>query len=425
MQTTALTDQWIVPTYGRLPVALELGRGTEVWDEDGKRYLDFAMGIATCSLGHCPEVIQKTLAEQSAQLIHCSNLFHIRKQAELAALISEEFLQAPGRTFFCNSGAEANEGLYKLARRYGQARPSPNGPRYEILTFEGSFHGRTLAGISATAQEKVKQGFGPLLPGFRHLPFNDVGALQQAVGPETVAILLECVQGEGGIHVATPAFLQAIQKLCQEQDLLLLADEVQAGFGRCGERNAWEAILPQSEWETFQPDAVSWAKGMGGGLPIGAFWIRNQSDRTTDLPALLGAGSHGTTYGGSPLMSAVSRAVLREILDQNLIENARSLGHQSRSQIESWNHPAIQEVRGRGLLLGIQFDEKALGYLSESKRSGKPVMVALVERLLADGLLTVMAAGGVLRLLPPLNVSASQIEEGLTILRKTLDTLVE
>ncbi len=406
----------VLGTYARFPVTLVRGEGTRVWDEQDRAYLDFCSGIAVCALGHSPPVLVDAIAKQAATLIHCCNLYHIPQQEELAKMIVEDLVRIPGKVFFSNSGAESNDGLIKAARRYGHARPQPDGsPRYEVLSFTRSFHGRTLGGINATGQDKVKEGFDPLLPGFRHLPFNDLESLASAIRPETVAILLEPVQGEGGVHVATPEFLRGAKTLCDKHDLLLFLDEVQTGFGRCGEPMAWREIAAELE-----PHAVSWAKGMGGGFPIGAFWL---SDREivdgVSLSSLMGPGSHGTTYGGSPLACAASLAVLREIGSQHLIDNVRARSAQIHDTIASWNHPAITGTRGLGLLVGIALD---VGKLDTPE--GRLPAIHLSAELLKAGLLAPPAGPETLRLLPPLNVSETEVSEALEILRTTLSSLI-
>ncbi|MGB6219479.1 aspartate aminotransferase family protein [Haloferula sp.] len=398
----------ILPTYARFPLTLVKGEGTRVWDDTGKSYLDFCSGIAVCALGHSPKVMVDAISKQAATLIHCCNLYHIPQQEELATLIVEDHVRIPGKVFFSNSGAESNDGLIKTARRHGHAHPQADGsPRYEILSFNQSFHGRTLAGISATGQDKVKEGFDPLPTGFRHLPFNDLDALTKAFAPETVAIILEPIQGEGGVNVATPEFLRGVAALCKKHNLLLLMDEVQVGFGRCGDPMAWREIAPEIE-----PDGISWAKGMGGGFPIGSFWL---SDR---IAPLMGPGSHGTTYGGSPLACAASLAVLKEIADKNLIENVRAQETYIRETITSWNHPLVTEVRGKGLLLGI-----GLAVEKMDIPEGKLPSIHLSSELLKAGLLAPPAGPATLRLLPPLNVTTEEIDQALEIVRRTLDQL--
>jgi len=406
----------ILATYARFPVTLVRGEGTRVWDDTGKAYLDFCSGIAVNTLGHSPKCLVDAISSQAATLIHCCNLYGIPQQEELASLIVEDHVRIPGKVFFSNSGAESNDGLIKSARRFGHARPQPDGsPRYEILSFSMSFHGRTLGGISATGQDKVKEGFEPLPSGFRHLPFNDLAALEAAIAPETVAILLEPVQGEGGVIPATAEFLRGAKALCEKHDLLLLLDEVQVGFGRCGDTMAWREIAPEVE-----PDGISWAKGMGGGFPIGSFWL---SDRTVDtegtaLSSLMGPGTHGTTYGGSPLACAASLAVLKEVVTDQIQQNVAERSQQIRDTIAEWNHPLVTDVRGLGLLVGIGLDAAKMDI-----PEGKLPSIHLSALLLEAGLLAPPAGPHTLRLLPPLNVSADEVSQALTLVRTALDSL--
>ena len=405
----------ILQTYGRFPLTLVKGAGTRVWDDQGRAYLDFCTGIAVCSLGHSPAVLVEAIRRQAATLIHCCNLYHIPQQEELARMIVEDLVRIPGKVFFSNSGAESNDGLIKSARRFGHARPQPGGaPRYEILSFTKSFHGRTLGGISATGQDKVKEGFDPLPTGFRHLPFNDAAALAAAIRPETVAILLEPVQGEGGVNVATAEFLREVKDLCVKHDLLLLFDEVQTGFGRCGGPMAWREIAPELE-----PDGISWAKGLGGGFPIGAFWLSDRLiDETRGLSSLMGPGSHGTTYGGSPLACEAALAVLRETSDARIIDKVHARSARIRATIESWKHPLVTGVRGLGLLLGIGLRVERM-----TVPEGRMPSIHLSGELLRHGLLAPPAGPETLRLLPPLNVTEAEVDEALAILRATLDSL--
>ena len=281
MSTADKLASYVLPTYAQFAVAPVRGQGTILWDGQGTRYLDFCSGLATCTLGHGDTPLSRAITRQAAELIHCSNLYQIDKQAELAGILVEECLHLPGRVFFSNSGAESNDGLIKLARRFGHAHPDSEGrARYEVITFRQSFHGRTIGGIAATGQDKVKEGFDPLLPGFRHLDLNELDSLASAIRPETCAILLEAIQGEGGILPATPEFLQGVSALCKEHDLLFMLDEIQCGLGRAGNMAGWRSITSEPV-----PDAVSWAKGMGGGFPIGGFWIPNAPPRTEILPS--------------------------------------------------------------------------------------------------------------------------------------------
>lgn len=410
MNTAEKTDHYHLPTYGRFPITLARGQGARVWDENGRLFLDFCTGIATCALGHCHPAQSEAIARQARSLIHCSNLYYNKPQADLAEFLVEEIICLPGKVFFGNSGAEANDGLIKLARRFGRENPNALGEsRYEIITFSKSFHGRTLGSMSATAQEKIHTGFDPLLPGFRYVPFNDAVAVSEAINEKTAAILVEPIQGEGGVNVATPEFLRGLRTLCDENNLLLMFDEIQCGMGRAGEMNGWVSIAPE-----LIPDAVSWAKGLGGGFPLGAFWVSHKDD----LCDLLGSGSHGSTYGGNPLACAASKAVLDVIVAENLPAQAKKAGDFLRREIESWHHPAIAEIRGAGLLLGLE-----LNSTSWKIPEGKTPALFFVSALLNAGLLTVPAGPDALRLLPPLNVTDAEMQEALQILRQVLEKM--
>ena len=392
----------VVPTYARFDLALDHGEGSHVFDVAGKRYLDLGGGIAVCALGHANPEITDALLEQSRKLLHVSNLYFTKPQAQLAEALVR--LIGPGRCFFCNSGAEANEGLYKLARKFGHDKG-----RYEILTTDGSFHGRTLAGIAATGQEKVKKGFEPMVDGFRQVPFNDLEAMRAAITPQTAAILIESIQGESGITVATPEYLLGLRRLCDERGLLLLLDEVQAGHFRTGCFHGWQRVLentPDSRSqvalgngpEDFQPDAISMAKSLGGGFPIGAFWVREQ------YADLLSAGTHATTFGGNPLGCAVALKVLEVIERDQLADNARELGGFMSGELQRLirKFPAVlKEVRGFGLMIGLEFRADAPGFGGSEKAAALQV----VERLHAAGVLTVPAGTAVIRLLPALNLT--------------------
>ena len=417
MSTSDLFQQHVLPTYGRFPLVPVRGEGSHLWDESGKRYLDFCTGIAVCSLGHCHPRLVSAIREQAGNLLHCSNLYQIPQQAELAEEINTHHVNIPGKVFFSNSGAEANDGLIKSARRFGHKRPQADGsPRFEVITFQQSFHGRTLGSMSATGQAKIQEGFDPLLPGFRYLPYNNIVALEAGIHPETAAILLEPIQGEGGVNSATPEFLRAVAKVCKKHDLLLLFDEVQVGFGRCGDSMAWRMIAPEIE-----PDGISWAKGMGGGVPIGAFWLNDRAidDEGTPLPSLMGPGSHGSTYGGNPLVCAASLAVLREIREKELTTHAILMESRIRGTIDSWNLSVITEVRGSGLLLGIGLDPDLI-----PAPEGKTPALVVVTKLMENGLLTPPAGPNTFRLLPPLNVAESEIDEALAIVKATLESFI-
>ncbi|MFT4551224.1 MAG: acetylornithine/N-succinyldiaminopimelate aminotransferase [Verrucomicrobiales bacterium] len=391
----------VAPTYGRFPITPIRGEGARLWDADGTEYLDFGGGVAVNSLGHCHPRMVAAIHSQSQQLIHCSNLYEIPGQADLAELIADTVMESPGKTFFSNSGAEANEVFYKLARRH---KP---GQRHEIITFTGSFHGRTMGGISATAQAKMHDGFEPLLPGFNYVEFNDVAALRAAITDKTAAILIEPIQGEGGINIATAEFLNTAADLCKQRDLLLFFDEVQCGLGRCGKLKGWQSIEGA---EHIIPDAVSWAKGIGGGFPLGAVWI-NARDGLCDL---LGPGMHGSTYGGSPLACAVGLAVLNEIEEAQLCENSARLGREIVEEVTNWNSPKIAAVRGRGLMIGFELDPESFEW-----QTSTPAM-HIINQLTAKGLLTVPAGPKVVRFLPPLTISDADKNEALSILKSVI-----
>ncbi len=413
--TADLYREFVLGNYAHFGIELARGEGCRVWDSLGREYLDFCSGIAVCTLGHCHPRIVNAIREQAGRLIHISNLYLNRNQA-LAAERLAAAAGSPGRVFFCNSGAEANEFTYKIARRFAHATRPPGQfaeRTPEILTFTNSFHGRTLGGIAATAQPKVKEGFEPAIPGFRHLPFNDVGALTSSVSEETVAVLVEPVQGDGGIHPATPEFLRALENLCRTHNLLLMLDEIQCGLGRCGAMRAWEAVGAPD----LQPDVVAWAKGVGGGFPVGAVWVGNRPVETHDgapvkmLPELLGPGSHGTTYGGSPLAAAVIIAVLDAIEELQLCANAAQRGAEAMEAIRALKSPFIREVRGKGLMIGIALDMEMVEQTVGAAAGGMSPAAVVCRRLNEQGLLTPPAGPGVVRWLPPLTVSSKEIQE--------------
>ncbi|MEN8772816.1 MAG: acetylornithine/succinylornithine family transaminase [Akkermansiaceae bacterium] len=400
MTTTEKTKQYVLETYGRFPLTVARGQGTKVWDERGREYLDFCSGIATCSLGHCHPALTRAIAEQSTSLMHCSNLYHIEQQADLAELIVEKVVGQAGKIFFSNSGAEANDGLIKLARRFGQATG-----RYDVITFNKSFHGRTIGAMTATAQAKIHEGFDPLPTGFTYVEPNDLDAVKAALTDKTVAFLLEPIQGEGGVNPMSKEFLEGLAALAREKDLLLLLDEVQCGFGRTGDLNGYDTIAPG-----LVPDGISWAKGMGGGFPIGSFYVAEKHAH------FLGPGSHGSTYGGNALACAASKAVIETIISENLTENVKTREAQIRETIESWNHPAISEIRGHGLLLGIGLNFNPLDI-----PKGKIASIHLCTALIEKGLLVAPAGPEIVRLLPPLNVSANEVNQALLMVREVLD----
>lgn len=429
--TRELFDRYVIPTYGRFDLRLARGAGSEIWDEDGKRYLDFGAGIAVTSIGHCHPRVLAAMQQQIGTLVHTSNLYYTRPQGELAERLVR-LTGAPGKVFFCNSGAEANEALYKLARKFGnEGEPPPPrhhagewvrtaGHRTGIIAMLGSFHGRTLAGISATGQEKVKKGFEPMVSGFTHVPFNDEAALRLAVDePGMVAVLLEPVQGEIGINPATPEFLRLARHLCDERGMLLMFDEVQCGLGRTGDWIGSKTIASD-----VMPDAISWAKGIAGGFPLGAIWVSDRPvtlvDGTTKpLCDLLGPGSHGTTFGGTPLVCAGANEVLSVIEDEGMLENARTLGAHALTEIRGLQSPLISDVRGVGLMIGIDLVAD-FAQRVPSLPAGKPPSLYAVERLHEAGLLTIPSGTHAIRWLPPLNVKRQEIDEAISILKTVL-----
>jgi acetylornithine/N-succinyldiaminopimelate aminotransferase len=401
----------VVPSYGRFDLVLSHGAGSYVFDVTGKRYLDLGGGIAVNCLGNAHPAITEALLEQSKKLIHVSNLYFTEPQGKLAAELVKRI--GAGKVFFCNSGAEANEGLFKLARKFGHDEG-----RFEILTATNSFHGRTLAGIAATGQDKVKKGFEPMTPGFRHVPYNDLVAMRAAISPSTVAIMIEGVQGEGGLNLALPEYLLGLRALCDEKKLLLLMDSVQCGHYRTGKFQSFQRILENVPGgEKFLPDGISTAKSLGGGFPIGAFWVR------APFADLLGAGTHGTTFGGTPLACAVALKVLEVIEQEKLDENAHQLGEWMLKELKrlAETYPSvIKNARGLGFLLGLELAEKIPAFAA----SEKPAAVQFVNRLHAAGVMTIPAGTHVIRLLPPLNLKPQEAAEGISKIEEAVKSLV-
>jgi len=405
-----LFDKNVVPSYGRFELVLSHGAGSQVYDVAGRRYLDLGSGIAVSCLGHAHPAITDALVEQSKKLIHVSNLYFTEPQGRLAAELVQRL--GDGKVFFCNSGAEANEGLYKLVRKFGHDEG-----RFEILTATHSFHGRTLAGIAATGQDKVKKGFEPAVSGFRHIPFNDLEAARRALSPATAAILIEGVQGEGGVTPATPEYLLGLRALCDEKNLLLLMDGVQCGHYRTGRFQSFQKILEGVPGgEQFLPDGLSMAKSLGGGFPIGAFWVRSP------YADLLGAGTHGTTYGGTPLACAVALKILEVIDREKLADRALTLGAWLKSEIErlARTYPAVvKSARGMGFLLGIELADGIPAFAA----GDKPPAIQFVNRLHAAGVLTIPAGTHIVRLLPPLNLQPQEAGEGISAIEAVVKSL--
>jgi predicted acetylornithine/succinylornithine family transaminase len=388
------TDAHILQTYGRFPVTFVRGEGAFLWDEDGRRYLDFLSGIAVCNLGHCHPAVTRAAAAQLETLVHVSNFFYTGPQAELARQLTEHCFA--DRVFFCNSGAEANEAALKLARRYGNA--AAGGPRDEVITMQASFHGRTFATLAATGQAKIQEGFEPLMPGFAYVPFNDFAALAGAVNERTCAVLLEPIQGEGGVNVPSREYLRRVRELCDREGLLLIFDEVQVGMGRTG-------CLFAHEHYGVTPDIMTLAKALGGGLPLGAM-LATQSVADHFTP-----GSHASTFGGNPVATAAGCAVMQELCDGGVLENCRAMGSYMEQKLEDIREKypeAVVSVRGKGLILGMELN-----------RSGKQV----VDQCLAAGLILNCTAERIIRFLPPLIITQEQIDECCTILDDVLETI--
>lgn len=389
-ETIGLADKVLFPTYKRPPVVLVRGEGCRVWDEDGKEYLDFVGGIAVCALGHSSPVVTRALEEQSRKLVHVSNLYYTRPQIELGELLVENSFA--DRVFFCNSGAEANEAAIKLARRYSRERFGPG--RHKIISMKGSFHGRTMATLSATGQSKIQIGYDPLLEGFEFVAFNDLTGLEKAIDDSVCGVMLEPIQGEGGVVLPDPDYLQGVRKLCWEKDLLLIFDEVQVGMGRTGKLFAHENF-------GVSPDIMTLAKALGNGLPIGAMLS------TEAIGGAFGPGSHATTFGGTPLVTAVAKAVLKSLLEDGWIDHCRKSSEYFKGRLEALKgkHAMIKDVRGLGLILGVELD-----------REGAPVVDACLKR----GFLINCAQEKVLRVVPPLIVEKKEID----LLVETLDAVL-
>lgn len=332
------SDKYIMKTYGRYPIVPVRGEGCRLWDADGKEYLDFLGGVAVNNLGHCHPKVVAALQKQAAELIHCSNYYHIPQQIELAELLCNHSFA--DKAFFCNSGAEANEAAIKLARKYSRDTFGPE--RYEIITAADSFHGRTMATVSATGQEKVQRFFDPLLHGFKHVPFNDVAALEAAVTPTTCAIMLEPIQGEGGVNMPSPGYFQAVREICDRHGLLLIFDEVQVGMGRTGKLFAYEHF-------DVTPDIMTLAKALAGGAPIGTMLAKDK------FAVAFVPGTHGSTFGGNPLVCAAAIATIRTILEDGLLNRCEEIGEYLTGELETLGkkYPFVNEVRGVGLMIGM------------------------------------------------------------------------
>lgn len=379
-------DRYIMKTYGRYPLVPVRGEGCRLWDADGKEYLDFLAGVAVNNLGHCHPKVTAALQKQAETLIHCSNYYHIPQQIELAELLcSHSFAD---RAFFCNSGAEANEAAIKLARKYSRDTFGPE--RYEIITAADSFHGRTMATVSATGQEKVQKFFDPLLHGFRHVPFNDAEALRAAVGPHTCAVMLEPIQGEGGVNIPSEGYFAEVRRICDEHKLLLIFDEVQVGMGRTGKLFAYEHF-------GVVPDIMTLAKALAGGAPIGTMLAKEE------FAAAFTPGTHGSTFGGNPLVTAAAVAAVRTILEDGLLNRTEEIGEYlvgELSRLEE-KYSFVTGVRGIGLMIGMTLSIPGAD---------------IVKKGLERGVLLNVTHDTVLRFVPPLVVTKQEIDTMIGIL---------
>jgi acetylornithine/N-succinyldiaminopimelate aminotransferase len=383
-------QKFVMNTYGRLPLAIVKGKGAYVWDADGKEYLDFVSGIAVNNVGHCHPKVVEAVANQANTLFHCSNLYWIESQVKLAKLLVEN--SAFDKVFFANSGAEANEGAIKLARKYAKKHWGKD--KYEIITMKKSFHGRTLATLTATGQEKFHQGYEPLPEGFSYTPFNDLEELKKAITPHTCAVMLEPVQGEGGVLPGDDAFIKGVRKLCDDNNLLFIVDEVQCGLGRTGKLFGYQHY-------GVEPDIMTLAKALGGGAPIGALLAKEK------VAEGFQPGDHASTFGGNPLVTAAGVAALTAILEEDLAHNADVMGEYLSCKLEGLKnrYSFIKEIRGKGLLIGAECDKEVAG---------------IVASCLEKGLLILTAGPKVLRFLPPLNITFNQVDQAVAILEEAL-----
>ncbi|MBI3253068.1 MAG: aspartate aminotransferase family protein [Candidatus Omnitrophica bacterium] len=388
-KTIRLYYDYVIPCYHKTPLVLERGKGTRVWDAEGDEYLDFFPGWAVSGIGHCHKRVTEAVKRQAERLIHVSNNYYHELQGQLAEEIIRHAF--PGKVFFCNSGAEANEAAFKLARKWG------NPARNEIVTMERSFHGRTLAAIAATGQKKFQEGFEPLTPGFVSVPFNDFAALERAVTPRTAAVMLEPIQGEGGVRVADASYLTAVRRLCHDKNILLILDEVQSGMGRTGRMFCYKNF-------GIEPDLMTLAKSLGGGFPIAALVAKKE------IADVLSPGTHATTFGGGPLACAAALATFEAIHKEKLMSNAVIAGSYLFKKLNELRrrHPVIRDVRGMGLMAGVELGVDGKGVYEE----------CLKKKLLIN-----CTQGNVLRLMPPLVVKEKEIDRAVQILDEALGAL--
>lgn len=383
-------DRHIAGTYKRFPIVLTRGKGCTVWDENGKAYRDFVAGIAVCNLGHCHPEVTAAISEQAGMLVHVSNLYYTQPQIDVARMLTANSFA--DRVFFCNSGAEANEAAIKVARKYFKDRGETN--RFEIVSMVQSFHGRTMATLSATGQEKIRKGFDPVLPGFRFVPYNDIDALREIVNGQTCAVLLEPIQGEGGIRIPDPGYLHQVRQICDVTGALLIYDEIQTGMGRTSK-------LFAHEHDGVRPDIMTLAKALANGLPMGAMLC------TEKVAAAFSPGAHASTFGGTPLVTAASRAVLRLLTETDILEHCRRMGDYFLEALRQMGrrHSVVRNIRGKGLMIGVEIDG-----------DGADTVVRCMEK----GFLINCVQGNVLRFVPPLVVEADDIDALLSCLDEVL-----
>jgi len=384
-------DEVIAKTYKRFPIVITKGKGCHLWDATGKQYTDFVSGIAVCNLGHAHPRISKALAKQADTLLHVSNLYYTEPQVQLASWLTQNSFA--DRVFFCNSGAEANEAAIKLARKYFKDKGERE--RYRIVSMEQSFHGRTMATLSATGQDKIKKGFEPILEGFDHVPFNDMDALHNKIGPQTCAVLIEPIQGEGGVHCPDDGYLKAVRRVCDETGMLLIFDEIQTGMGRTGKLFAYEHF-------GIEPDIMTLAKALGNGLPIGAMLAKEA------VADAFGPGAHASTFGGTPIITAASLEVVKVLSEENIIAHCSNIGAYFEERL-LWlknRHESIVDVRGKGLLVGMKLEIE-----------GAPIVDACLEK----GFLINCIQENILRFIPPLTIEKNHIDALVACLDEILD----
>lgn len=387
----ALADENIMQTYKRFPIVLVKGQGQKVWDINGKEYLDFVAGIAVCNLGHSHPGVIDALKKQLENLTHVSNLYYIEPQARLAKLLVDNSFA--DKVFFCNSGAEANEAAIKLARKY--AHENLGDDKFELITMKDSFHGRTMATITATGQEKFQFGFTPLLQGFNYVPFNNLEALEKVINKKTCGVMVEPIQGEGGVNIPDDKYLQGVRAICDQHNILLIVDEVQTGIGRTGKIFAYEHT-------GVEPDIMTLAKALGNGFPVGAMLAKDKIARSFT------PGNHASTFGGNPLAMSAALATLQIMLKENILENSRKVGEYFLAQLKKLKgkHSIIKDVRGKGLMLAVSLEVE---------------VAEIVQKCMQKGLLINSAGAKTLRFVPPLIITNKDVDQAIAILNEVME----